>query len=124
MERPQRPSEEPSWAEDQEMTIWRLVIPGLLAAAVVAGCFTYLVTPQRAVKETAQGVPLTVLKTPGDDAAGTRSIDAAVDEKAAAAYWDAAQAILRRAPDVRASVDEPSAKEAIPLPKRRPIPRS
>ena len=107
------------------MTIWRLVIPALLVAAAVAGCFSYLVTPQRAVNETAQRVPLTVLKAPGPghDATGSRSIDPAVDEKAASAYWDAAQAILRRAPDARASADEPSAKEAIPLPKRRPIPR-
>jgi hypothetical protein len=53
---------------------------------------------------------------------GLRSIDLTEDEKAAEAYLDAAQAILRRAPDARASADKPLS-EAIPLPKRRPAPR-
>ena len=51
------------------------------------------------------------------------SIDLPEDEKAAAAYLEAAQAILRRAPDARASADKPKSATAVPLPRRRPIPR-
>jgi hypothetical protein len=95
----------------------------MLAAATLAACFTYLVTPPFVLNEATHGVPLTALKTLGHDATVSSSIDLTGDEKAAAAYWDAAQAILRRAPDARASADEPSARRAIPLPKRRPTPR-
>ena len=52
-----------------------------------------------------------------------RDEDSAEDQKAATAYWEAAQAILRRAPDAQASANTPPGREAVPLPKKRPIPR-
>jgi hypothetical protein len=107
------------------MITLRLAVPAVLAAAILAACFTYLVTPPSAQIEAGQELPPTVLKSRGHDATASASVDLhpPADEKAAAAYWKAAQAILRRAPNAQASADadEPPAKRPIPLPKRRPI---
>ena len=109
-------------AEGQGMTIWRIIIPAVLASATLTACITYLVKPPFASTEVIPGETRPVLKTLGYNAMGLRSIDLTEDEKAAEAYLDAAQAILRRAPDARASADKPLS-EAIPLPKRRLAPR-
>ena len=105
----------------------RLAVPAVLAAAIVAGCFTYFVTPSPARVESDQRLPPTVPNLRGPDTTASTSIDPrpSADEKAAAAYWEAAEAILRRAPNARASAggDEPSITGPIPLPKRRPITR-
>jgi hypothetical protein len=44
-------------------------------------------------------------------------------EEQAAAFQQAAKAMLRLAPNAQASADEPPITGYVPLPKRRPIPR-
>jgi hypothetical protein len=104
----------------------RLAVPAVLAAAAVAGCFTYLVTPPARV-EAGPRLPPTVPKLTGPDTRASTSIDQPpnAEEKAAEGYREAAEAILRRAPNARASAgaDEPPITGPIPLPKRRPIRR-
>ena len=102
----------------------RLAVSAVLAAAIVARCFTYWVTSPSAQVEADQRLPPTGLKSRDPGATASTSFDPnpTADEKAAAAYWEAAQAILRRAPNARASADEPPTGR-IPLSKRRPITR-
>ena len=103
------------------------VVPAILAAAAAAGCFIYFVTPPPARVEADQRLPPAVLYSRGPDAPASIRIDQrpSAEEKAAAAYQKAAEAILRRAANARASAgaDEPPITGPIPLPKRRPIMR-
>ena len=71
----------------------RLAVPAVLAAAIVAGCFTYFVTPPPARVEADQRSPPTVPNLRGPDTTASTSIDQrpSADEKAAAAYWEAAE---------------------------------
>jgi hypothetical protein len=104
----------------------RLAVRAILAAAAVAGWFTYLVSPPRVQVEADQRPPPTVLNLRGADATASTSIylHPTAHERAAAAYWEVAKAILRRAPNARAyAADEPPTTRPIPLPKRRPIKR-
>ena len=107
------------------MVTLRFAVPAILAAAAAAGCFIYFVTPPPARVEADQRLPPAVLYSRGPDTTASTSIDQrpSADEKAAAAYREAAEAILRRTPNARASAggDEPSITGPIPLPKRRPI---
>jgi hypothetical protein len=109
------------------MVTLRFAVPAILAAAAAAGCFTYFITPSPARVEADQRLPPAVLYSRGPDTTASIRIDQrpSADEKAAAAYQKAAEAILRRAPNVRASAggDEPPITGPIPLPKRRPITR-
>ena len=109
------------------MVTLRFAVSAILAAAAAAGCFTYFVTPSPARVEADQRLPLTVPNLRGPDTTASIRVDQrpSADEKAAAAYQKAAEAILRRAPNVRASAggDEPPITGPIPLPKRRPITR-
>ena len=109
------------------MVTLRFAVPAILAAAAAAGGFTYFVTPSPARVEADLRLPPTVPNLRGSDTTASTSIDQrlSADEKAAAAYWEAAEAILRRAPNTRASAgaDEPPITGPIPLPKRRPITR-
>jgi len=108
-----------------EMITLRLAVPSVLVAAAVAGCFAYLVTPPVQVKADPRSQP----GAPGLTRPDTRTstvIDprpSLEEEKAAAAFREAAAAILRRAPNTRASAftEEPPITGRIPLPKRRPI---
>ena len=97
----------------------RLAIPGVLLAAAAAGCFTYFVVPPPPV-EVDQRLPPTV-----PDMKGPTNIDRrpSAEEKAAAAFQQAAAAILRPLPNALASANEPPITGHIPLPKKRPIPR-
>jgi hypothetical protein len=104
------------------MKISRILIPAALAAATFAGCFAYLVTPPATLRDMTAVGPAPILRAQVEIAGGSNSTYLGGDEKAAAAYWDAAQAILRRAPNARASIDK-SSSDAIPLPKSRPLPR-
>jgi hypothetical protein len=103
----------------------RLAVPALLVAAAVAGCFTYFVTWPPPV-ETDQPLPSTKPDIISSDTVTTTDIDQRrrADERAAA-FLDAAAAILRRAQYAQASAgaDEPPITGHIPLPKRRPTPR-
>jgi hypothetical protein len=109
------------------MVTLRFAVPAILAAAAAAGCFTFFITPSPARVEADQRLPPAVLYSRGPDTTASIRIDQrpSADEKAAAAYQKAAEAILRRAPNVRASAggDEPPITGPIPLPKRRPITR-
>ena len=99
----------------------RLAVPAVLAAAAVAGWFTYFAIPAQVEERLPPTVPN--LATPATKAStGVDQISKA-EVKAAEAYLEAAKAILRRAPDARASIgaDEPPITGPIPLPKRRPV---
>ena len=109
------------------MVTLRFVVPAILAAAAAAGCFVYFVTPPPARVEADQRLPPAVLYSRGPDTPASIRIDQrpSAEEKAAAAYQKAAEAILRRAANARASAvaDESPITGPIPLPKRRPITR-
>jgi hypothetical protein len=101
------------------MISWRFAIPVVLAAAIVAGCITYMATPtQPQLIEADQRMqPPTVPKATG-------TIQPPSKEDDITAYQRAADAILKRAQNAKASADEPPlVTERIPLPKRRPLPR-
>ena len=108
----------------------RLAVPAVLVAAAVAGCFTYFVTPPPhhppRVVEVDQRLPPTVPDMPAPDTGTPTNIDQRPSaEEQSAAFRQAAEAILKQAPDAQASAgtDEPAITGHIPLPKRRPIPR-
>jgi hypothetical protein len=107
----------------------RLAVPAVLVAAAVAGCFTYFVTPPPPpprVVGADQRLPSTVPDMTGPDAGTPTNIDRRPSsEEQAAAFEQAAQAILKQAPDAQASAGthEPPIIGHIPLPKRRPNPR-
>jgi hypothetical protein len=103
----------------------RLTVPAVLAAAVVAGCFTYLVSPPSPRVEVDKRLPPIGPNLRGPDTTASTNVaqSPSEDEKAALAYWEAAKAILKRAPTAQASADEPPITKPIPLPKRRPITR-
>ena len=102
----------------------RIAFSAVLAAAVLAGCFTYLITPPWQVEALHRSSPtvLSVQVTPE-----SKGIDPLADDKdeAVAAFQQAADAILRRAPNTRASAatDELPISGKVPLPKKRPIAR-
>jgi hypothetical protein len=109
------------------MVTLRFAVSAILAAAAAAGCFTYFVTPSPARVEADQRLPPAVLYSRGPDTTASIRIDQrpSADEKAAAAYQKAAEAILRRAANAQATAgaDESPITAPIPLPKRRPITR-
>ena len=109
------------------MVTLRFAVPAILAAAAAAGCFTYFITPSPARVEADQRLPPAVLYSRGPDTTASIRIDQrpSADEKAAAAYQKAAEAILRRAANAQATAgaDESPITAPIPLPKRRPITR-
>ena len=108
------------------MVTLRFAIPAILAAAAVAGCFSYFAAPPARVETDVRLQPALLYSLAPDTRASTR-IDQPpnADEQAAAAFQKAAEAILRRAPNTRASAgsDELPIMGPIPLPKRRPIAR-
>ena len=110
-------------AEGQEMMRLRLAVSAVLAAGAVAGCITYLVIPPARVDD--QQPPSTVpnLTGPGTRASTSPDRSPTAEAQAAEAYQQAAEAILRRLPNARASArpDGQPMTGRIPLPKRRPI---
>ena len=101
----------------------RLAVPVVLAAAAVAGCFTYFATRPSPV-ETDQRLPPTVPDMTNSGTATPTNIGQRPSaEEQAAAFQQAAKAMLRLAPNAQASADEPPIIGYVPLPKRRPIPR-
>jgi hypothetical protein len=106
---------------------WHLVISAILTSAAVAGCITFLLRPPMVSVEADQQPNVTRLSLSGPDtanskAAGKHPIE---NEKAAIAYLEVAQEILRRAPlaHASASTDELIITGHVPLPRKRPIPR-
>ena len=100
----------------------RLAIPAVLTAAAVAGCLTYLIGQPIAPVEVDQRLQAFKPTLSGPDTTAPTSADKyrGGDEKAAIAYLEAAQAILRRT-QASAHNDEPPITGRIPLPKKRPI---
>ena len=111
------------------MTSLRLAVPAVLVAAAVAAWFTYFVTPLPPV-EADQQLPPTAPDMTGPNTGTPANIDQhpSAKEQAAAAFQQAAAAILRQLPDAQASAGTNELSITghiphIPLPKRRPIPR-
>ena len=104
-----------------------LVISAIVSAAALTGCFAYLLRPQIASVAVDLQPHLGKLTFSGPDTTASIGADRQPieTEKAATAYLEAAQAILRRAPTAQASAsaDEIPITGRIPLPRRRPIPR-
>jgi hypothetical protein len=114
------------------MINWRLAASAILGAAVVVSCIVYVVLPvlpQRV--EADQRLPPGLPRVTGHhDTAISTSIQHPIAEDHITAFERAAEAILRRAQNARASADEPIItghiplpKGKVPLPKKRPIPR-
>jgi len=112
--------------EGQEVIPLRLIVPAVVTAAAAAGGFTSVVTPPVQI-EADQRLPPTAPNWTGLATGALASMNhrTSEEEKAAAAFQRAAEAILRRAPNTRpfASIDEPPINGPIPLPRRRPIAR-
>jgi hypothetical protein len=103
----------------------RPAVAAFLAAAAVAGWVTYFLAPPARI-EANQELPATVpISTGRADTKAFANYDqlSGAEKKAAEAYLEAAKAILRRAPNVQASIgsDEPPITGPVPLPKRRPV---
>jgi hypothetical protein len=109
------------------MTGSQVAIFAVVTAATLAGSFTYLVRPPITVVEDNQRPHIGKLTLSAPDITISKGtyMQSVEDEKAAVAYLEAAQAILRRAPTAQASarLDELPITGRIPLPKKRPIPR-
>jgi hypothetical protein len=107
------------------MVSLRLVVPMMLAAAIVAACFTYLIAPPSPVEAENRATPPASTYRAQDVAVPMR-IDRLTndEEKTVAAFERAADAILKRAANLQASATTgvPIVGK-IPLPKKRPIPR-
>jgi hypothetical protein len=104
------------------MISWRLAIPAVLGAAAVAGCITYLVTPAPPPQAEANPLspPTWPKATSGLDSGISTNIQHPSREDHVTAYQRAADAILKRAQNARASADEPLVTGRVPLPTRRP----
>src|SRR6476469_3553655 len=107
------------------LNVW-LAVPAVLAAAILAACFTYLFSPPQPV-ESNRRLPPTVsdMTSRPDSRTPASSNRRNAEDHAVAAFQRAAEAILKRAPNAQASAgaNEPPIGGHIPLPKRRPIPR-
>jgi len=99
----------------------------LVAAAAVAACSTYFATSLPVRYESDPRLPATMRNESGVGTTASINFDQRLitEEEAASAYLEAAQAILRRTPNVQASaIDEGKPITGrIPLPKKRPIAR-
>jgi hypothetical protein len=103
------------------MIDWRLIIPLGLATATIATSVAYLMAPPWQAEATK---PPPLMPTAVKEGLGLRegARPPSAEEKARADFEAAAEAILRKAPDTRAStaMDLPLPAARIPLPKRRP----
>ena len=104
---------------------WQFAAPPVLVAAAAAACISYFITPApRNPVEADQLSVSTVPKTiDRSEPAISRNVQPPNKEDDITAYQRAAEAILRRAQNAKASADEPLFTGRIPLPKRRPLPR-
>jgi hypothetical protein len=97
----------------------RFAVPAILAAAAVAECFScFVATPERV--EADGRLPPAVLYSTGPNARASTRTDQPLnaDERAAAAFQKAAEAILRRAPNVRASAGADANHGSYPVAKK------
>ena len=107
------------------MISWRFAVLTVLVAAAVAGCITYFATPAppQTIEAGQHSPPAAPIATARPDSGASRKIQSPSTEDDLAAYQRAAEAILKRAQNAKASADEPLFTGRIPLPKRRPVPR-
>jgi len=102
----------------------RLAVPAVLVAAALAGCFTYFVTPAPQVEADKLSLQSrqTLLPAMGTPTKFDQRLSA---DESGDAFRQAAEAILKQAPDAQASAgtNELPITGHIPLPKRHPIPR-
>ncbi|MBR1120708.1 hypothetical protein JQ628_04205 [Bradyrhizobium lablabi] len=113
------------------MVSLQFAVPAVLAAAVAAGCITYLLIPAAPPPvETHQRTPLTAINVTDRPDPGTPPniqqppVKGHIDKEA---FERAAEAILRRAQNATASAVDakptPVITGPVPLPRPRPIPR-
>jgi hypothetical protein len=109
------------------MISWRLAVPAVLVAATVAGCITYFIAPapSQPVESDQQLRPTGPSVTGRSDFGMSTNIQRSTTDEHIDAFQRAAEAILRRAQNAKASAgtDEPLVTGRIPLPKKRPIMR-
>jgi hypothetical protein len=115
------------------MVTLRLAVPAIITAAALAACLSYCVVatlPARLENDTRLlnvRLPAGVFDALSPSASESTEIDqlSIEDELAAAAFQKAAEQILRRAPNSRASAftNELPMTGQIPLPRKRPIAR-
>lgn len=114
------------------MTRMGFALSSVLAAAVVAGCVIYLLRPMLEVETHHRPQPHAVAPVIQDAKVTVNTDRPKHDEaKAIEAFQKAADAILYRAPDMRASAANTSGLPLgglpsggkVPLPRKRPIPR-
>jgi hypothetical protein len=114
-------------SESEEMISLRLTVLSVLVAAAFAASLTYFITPLAPVDTDPRRSATMPTLTGRIEALPTTNIGQhpTAKQEAAAAFERAAETILKRLPDVRASAgaDESPIAGHIPLPKRRPIPR-
>jgi hypothetical protein len=110
----------------------RFAVSAILATAAGAGCFSYFVIVSLPARFETNArllevrLPPAVLDSSSPSARAATQIDLPPneDELATAAFQKAAEEILRRVPNTRASaITELPMTGRIPLPKNRPIPR-
>ena len=105
----------------------RFAILAILTAAVVAACITYIALPSPLegvdLDRRSQPTATEVLARPVTDT--TLDIQRQTTEDQVTAFQRAADVILKRAQNAKASAggDEPFITRPVPLPKRRPIVR-
>jgi hypothetical protein len=104
------------------MISFRLAVPAVLLAAAVAGCVTYFVTPPP-LAEADQRLPPAGKMSEVNMGTPTNIDRRQSAEDRTDAFRQAAEAILKQAPNAQASADAPPITGHIPLPKRRPIQR-
>jgi hypothetical protein len=103
------------------MNILRLAVPAVVAAAALAGCYAYFLAPPPRVEAEEQSAPT----APDVTSAPAAAPEIVGKRRTAEDFERAAEAILKRLPDVQAAArsDELPIIGRIPIPKRRPIPR-
>jgi hypothetical protein len=95
--------------EGEEMISWRFALPAILVAAAVAGGITYfaILAPLHLI-EAGQRSPTTMPKAADHpDSTVSKNVKPPSTEDDITAYQRAADAILKRAQNAKASADEP-----------------
>ena len=115
------------------MVTLRFAVPAVIIAAAVAVCLSYFVIMTLPARFETDArllnvrLPVGVFDAPSPSASESTEVDqpSNEDDLAAAAYQKAAEEILRRAPNTRASAftNELPMTGQIPLPRKRPIAR-
>jgi hypothetical protein len=104
------------------MIDWRLLVSLGLASAVVAACLAYLMAPPWQVEAIKSPPPPMPTNIQEDVVLNQSARPPSPEEKAVVDFEAAADAILRKAPNTRASTvtDMLPPNARIPLPSRRP----